>query len=99
MHDRTKRGIIISIRPWRRGPPWFEVIRAMVRSNSNLRRVPSAVVRYGFAVGSVAIAIAPGLVLQHYKFHEVQLPLFLFAVALTAWYAGVGPAIVPIVLS
>ena len=71
----------------------------MVRSNSNLRRVPSAVVRYGFAVGSVAIAIAPGLVLQHYKFHEVQLPLFLFAVALTAWYAGVGPAIVSIVLS
>jgi PAS domain S-box-containing protein len=99
MHDRTKRGIIASIRPWRRGPPWFEVIRAMVRSNSNLRRVPSAVLRYGFAVAFVAIALALGLVLQHYKFHDVELPLFLFAVALTAWHAGVGPAILSIVLA
>jgi len=71
----------------------------MVRSNFHLRKVLSAVPRYGFAVASVAIALAPGLVLQHYKFNDVELPLFLFAVALTAWHAGVGPAILSIVLS
>ncbi len=71
----------------------------MVRSNSHLRKVPSAILRYGFAVASVAIALAPALVLQHYKFHDVELPLFLFAVALTSWHAGVGPSILSIVLS
>jgi PAS domain S-box-containing protein len=55
--------------------------------------------RYGLAVASVAIALAPALLLQHYKFHDVELPLFLFAVALTAWQAGVGPAVLSIVLS
>jgi PAS domain S-box-containing protein len=65
----------------------------------NLRMAHSPTLRYGLAVASVAIALAPALVLQHYKFNDVELPLFLFAVALTAWHAGVGPAILSIVLS
>jgi PAS domain S-box-containing protein len=55
--------------------------------------------RYGVALVSVALALAPGLALQHYKLRSVELPLFLFAVAITAWQAGVGPAILSIVLS
>jgi PAS domain S-box-containing protein len=71
----------------------------MTPSNAHLQRVPSATLRYGLAVGSVAIALGPALVLQHYKFRDVEFPLFLFAVALTAWHAGVGPATLSIALA
>ena len=55
--------------------------------------------RYGLAVASVGIALVPSLLLQHYRLHDVELPLLLFAVAVTSWYAGGGPAMVSIVLS
>jgi PAS domain S-box-containing protein len=71
----------------------------MERSNSYLHNAPSVVFSYGLAFASVAIALVTALLLQHYKFNEVELPLFLFAVALTAWQSGVGAAIVSIVLS
>ena len=59
----------------------------------------SNVKRYGFAVVSVFLAVLPALVLQHYKFHDVELAFLLFAVALTAWHAGSGPAVLSIVLA
>jgi PAS domain S-box-containing protein len=68
-------------------------------SNAHLHKTPSALLRYGLAVGSVALALGPALVLQHYKFRDVEFPLFLFAVALTAWYAGVGSATLAIALA
>ena len=34
-----------------------------------------------------------------YHFRGVEYPLFLFAIAVTVWYAGVGPAILAVVLS
>jgi PAS domain S-box-containing protein len=71
----------------------------MVRTNSHLQKGSSAVPRYGLAVASVAIALAPALVLQHYNFHDQELPLFLFAIAFTSWHAGVGPSILSTVLS
>jgi PAS domain S-box-containing protein len=60
---------------------------------------PLAIRRYGIAVFSVAIALAMALVLQHYNFSSVAFPLFLFAIALTAWFAGEGSAIAAVVLS
>jgi K+-sensing histidine kinase KdpD len=59
----------------------------------------SNVKRYGFAVVSVCLAVLPALLLQHYKFRDVELAFFLFAVALTAWQAGSGPAVLSIVLA
>jgi K+-sensing histidine kinase KdpD len=59
----------------------------------------SAVQRYGLAVLSVAAALGAALLLEHFHFQEVGFPLFLFAIALTVWYAGVGPAILAVVLS
>ncbi len=59
----------------------------------------SNVRRYGFAVVFVFLAALPALLLQHYKFHDVELAFLLFAVALTAWYAGSGPAVLSIVLA
>jgi PAS domain S-box-containing protein len=37
--------------------------------------------------------------MQRFGFHSVELPLFLFAVAITAWYAGPGPTFVALLLS
>jgi PAS domain S-box-containing protein len=55
--------------------------------------------RYGIGVVSVAIALGIALVLQRYSLRSVEFPLFLFAIALTAWFAGDGPAILAVVLS
>jgi len=67
------------------------------------RRDPSSstsmptVLRYCFAVLSVAIAIGLDFILlRHF---EAVLTPFLFAVAATVWYAGTGPGILAIVLS
>src|SRR5271154_4976938 len=71
----------------------------MAWSNSHLRAAGPWVLRYGLAIVSVAVALVPGLLLQHYKFRDVEFPLLLVAVAVTAWYAGMGPAALAIVLS
>src|SRR6202142_4571381 len=55
--------------------------------------------RYGLAVVSVALALGSAILLERYNFSEVEFPLFLFAIALTAWYAGPGPGILTVVLS
>jgi PAS domain S-box-containing protein len=58
-----------------------------------------AILRYGLAVGSVALVVGAALLLERYHFRSVEYPLFLFAIAVTVWFAGVGPAIVAVVLS
>jgi PAS domain S-box-containing protein len=69
------------------------------RSKLQLRIAQSPVLRYGLAVGSFAIALGLALLAQRYDFHNVEVPIFLFAVALTAWYAGSAPAALAVVLS
>ncbi len=55
------------------------------------------ILQYGLAVLSVAIAIGLGFfVLRHF---EAILTPFLFAVAVTVWYAGTRPGVLAIVLS
>jgi PAS domain S-box-containing protein len=56
-----------------------------------------AILRYGIAVLSVAIAIGLGFFLLQY--FEAKLTPFLFAVTATVWYAGTGPGAFAIVLS
>ena len=58
-----------------------------------------AILRYGLAVGSVALGALTAFLLDKYQFRGVEYPLFLFAIAMTVWYAGVGPAILSVVLS
>jgi PAS domain S-box-containing protein len=55
------------------------------------------ILRYGIAVLSVAIAI--GLDLLLLRHFDAKLTPFLFAVAVTVWYAGTGPGVLAIVLS
>jgi len=37
--------------------------------------------------------------LERYQFRGVEYPLFLLAIAVTVWYAGVGPGILAVALS
>jgi PAS domain S-box-containing protein len=59
----------------------------------------STVLRYGLAASSSAIALGLALSAQRYGFRNVDAPLFLFAIVITVWYAGVGPGILAVVLS
>jgi light-regulated signal transduction histidine kinase (bacteriophytochrome) len=51
------------------------------------------------AVASVAVAVGLSLPLQYYEFRAAPVPVLTFAIAVTAWYAGNGPAVTAIVLS
>jgi PAS domain S-box-containing protein len=55
--------------------------------------------RYGIAIVSVAIALGIALILRGHGLREVEFPLFLFALALTAWFAGDRAAILAVMLS
>jgi K+-sensing histidine kinase KdpD len=61
--------------------------------------VSSRVGRYALAVAAIAVALGCGLVLDRYKVSGQESSLLLFAIVLTAWYLGVGPAAVAVVLS
>ena len=71
----------------------------MAGSNLASRIARSHFLGYGLAVSSFACALGLALIAQHYNFRNVEVPLFLFIVALTAWYAGSGPAALALVLS
>jgi K+-sensing histidine kinase KdpD len=61
--------------------------------------VRSAILRYGFSVVCVAIALGLALGFDYYGFHGLELPVFELAIVLIAWFAGPGPSIVAVVLS
>jgi len=54
---------------------------------------------YGLAVLSPAVALGLALFIQRFQVRNVEVPLFLFALALTAWYGGTKPAILALFLS
>jgi PAS domain S-box-containing protein len=54
--------------------------------------------RYGLAILSVGVALGAGLLLQNFHF-RVPSALLLFAVAISSWYGGLGPAVLAAVLS
>ncbi len=59
----------------------------------------SAVQGYGLAILSVALALAGGILMGRFQIRNVELPFFLFALALTAWYGGPGPAVLALFAS
>jgi PAS domain S-box-containing protein len=71
----------------------------MTQGQRLLSRIPSAVQRYGLAILSVAIALGLSRFLFNYKVEGVEFPVFLIAITVTVWYAGVGPAILALVLA
>src|SRR6202166_3378156 len=79
--------------------PRVDVRRIMARPKLHLQFVHSPILRYGLAVTSFGIALGLALLAQRYNFHNVEVPLFLFSVAITAWHAGPRPAALAVVLS
>jgi K+-sensing histidine kinase KdpD len=73
--------------------------RFLARWDRKFERFQSPLARYGLAVVSVAVALGLSLLLQYYQFRDVAVPLLSFAIAVTTWYAGNGPAATAIVLS
>jgi PAS domain S-box-containing protein len=71
----------------------------MPPSGFYMQKARSVILRHCLAAASVGIALGTALLLERYSFRGVEFPLFLFAIALTVWYAGVGPAILAVVLS
>ena len=67
--------------------------------DSELQRVRSPILRYGFAVVSVVVATAIALAIQEYQFRDVELPLLVVVIGLVTWYAGTGPAVVAVLLA
>jgi PAS domain S-box-containing protein len=55
--------------------------------------------QYGVAVVSVGVALGASLLLQHFHFRDPAAPLLLFAVAISSWYGGPGPAALAVILS
>jgi PAS domain S-box-containing protein len=54
---------------------------------------------YGLAILSVALAVVAALFLERLHFRDVEVPLFLFAVALSAWYGGAAAALTALILA
>jgi signal transduction histidine kinase len=75
------------------------VRRSLAYWNREFQRIESPILRYGFAVVAVAIALGVAFALQHYQFREVELPVLAVAIAFTTWYAGAGPSVVAVLLS
>jgi PAS domain S-box-containing protein len=71
----------------------------MARPKLQAQLAHHPVLRYGLATTSSAIALGLALLSQHYGFRNVEVPLFLFAIVVTVWYAGTGPVILAVVLS
>jgi len=47
----------------------------------------------------VAMALGGALYTQHFAVRSVEIPFFLFALAVSAWYGGPGPAVLALLLS
>ena len=53
----------------------------------------SRIRRYGLSVLGVGLALGVALLLRQFHFGNLEDALFLFAVAMAAWYGGLGPAV------
>jgi PAS domain S-box-containing protein len=71
----------------------------MGQQKTSMPKAAPWILRYGLAAGSVAMALGAALLTERGNFRGVEFPLFLFSIAVTAWYAGLGPAVVAVVSS
>jgi len=69
----------------------------MARSKLHLRIAQSPVLRYGLAVLSVSAALGGALLIERLHLHNIT--LFLFAIAVAAWYGGTRAAVLALLLS
>src|SRR5438477_4716846 len=63
------------------------------------RPASAAVLRYGAAVISVAVALGTTLILRHYALPHPFTSFSFVGIAITFWYAGMGPGLLALLLS
>lgn len=80
-------------------PASIESNRAAAPLRSQRPKALTRLQRFGLAVLSVALALGVALLLGQFHFRDIEVPLFLFALAIAAWYGGPGAAAVSWVLS
>ncbi len=71
----------------------------MAEQKTTIKKDLLPILRYGLAIVSVALALGVALLLERYNFRGVEFPLFLFAIAVSVWYAGLWPGVLAVVLS
>jgi PAS domain S-box-containing protein len=71
----------------------------MAQLNLQLQFGHSRGLRYGLAATCSALALGLALLAQRNDFRNMEVPIFLLGIAITVWYAGIGPAILAVVLS
>jgi signal transduction histidine kinase len=81
------------------GPIHGALRHSLAHWNQEFQRIHSPILRYGFSVVSVAVALGVALALQYYRFRDVELPVLTAAIAFTTWYAGNGPSVLAVLLS
>jgi PAS domain S-box-containing protein len=67
--------------------------------NQEYQRIRSPILRYGFSVVSVAIALGGSFAVRYYGLRYAELPVLTLGIAFTSWYAGVGPSVLAVLLS
>jgi K+-sensing histidine kinase KdpD len=75
------------------------VRRILAIWNQESHRIHSPILGYAFSVPCVAIALGLGLIFQHYKINDADVPVFAAAIAIVTWYAGRGPSVMAVVLA
>ena len=70
----------------------------MVQWRPHLPKPLPAIQRYGLAILSVSMALGGALFMERFHVRDVEIPLFLFAIAVSAWYGG-GAAMLALLLS
>jgi signal transduction histidine kinase len=80
-------------------PANIEGRQATPRRRPRLPWLLSAIQPYGLAVLAVSLALGAALFLQQFHFRDAEVPLFLFAVAIAAWYGGTGAGALSLLLS
>jgi PAS domain S-box-containing protein len=71
----------------------------MAQRKSQLSKSLLAIQHYGLAVLSVSLALGAAIVLERFHFRDVEVPLYLFAVAVAAWYGGPRAAVLALLLA
>jgi len=66
----------------------IEPRQAVVHGRPHLSKPLPAIQRYGLAILSVSVALGGALLMERFQVREVVIPLFLFAIAVSAWYGG-----------
>jgi signal transduction histidine kinase len=97
--QRQNYGKNVTMNQLAEGPTHIGARHSLGYWNQKFQRLHSPILRYGFSIVSVAVALGLAFVLQYYELRDVELPIFTVAIALTTWYAGAGPSVTAVLLA